>query len=204
MTFLETLSAGEYVMIDLAAILVIAIIIWIARACALSSLQKKNVAMMHRIRDYIVEGDIENAKELCESQQTPGAAVILAGLSRVGRQMGEISDAVNSALNIQNAELEKGKRWLQAIAIMSPLIGLGGSLAGICDRLEVLADAGAMADIAMLSAEIAPTIVTTIAGLIVGVAAIFIYFCLDGEIDKAKNRLARLGSDFQNLLNEPS
>ena len=204
MNFWETITRGEYVMFALAVLLIIVVIIWAVRASKLSSLIKKNVSMMHRIRDYVVEGDLDNAIELCQNSPNPGSRVICAGLSRVGQHMSEVSSVMSTARDAEVGNLERGKRWIYAIAVMAPLIGAAGTLAGICDGLMELADAGAFADMALLGQEIAPTIVTTIAGLGVGVFAIFAYFCLDGTIDKTKSFLANLALEFEELLNEPS
>lgn len=204
MNFWETITRGEYVMFALAVLFILVIIIWIVRATKLSSLINKNLSMMHRIRDYVVEGDLDNAIEFCQANPSPGARIICAGLTRVGQNMAEISTVMLTAREAESSNLEKGKRWINAIAIMAPLIGAAGTLAGICDGLIELADAGAFADMALLGQEIAPTIVTTIVGLGVGVFSIFAYYCLEGAIDKTKSSLASLALEFEDLLNEPS
>lgn len=204
MNLWDTIVRGEYVMFALALMLVAAVAIWWARGASLKSLSKKNINLMNRIRDYIMEGDIENARELAEVSTFPGAKVIEAGVTRLGRPVTEIISAMELASSAQNPTIERGRRWLYGIAIMAPLIGAAGSLAGICDAFRNAAEAGGDADLALLSSMIAPALVATVAGLGVGVFAIFAFYCLDGAIAKAKNALSNLTLDFADLLNEPS
>lgn len=204
MNFWDTIVRGEYVMFALALMLVAVAAIWWARGVSLSSLRKKNVSLMNRIRDYIMEGDIENAHGLAEGSNFPGAKVIEAGVTRLGRPVAEIIASMELASEAQGPVIERGRRWLYAIAVMAPLIGAAGSLAGICDAFRNVAEAGGDADLALLSSMIAPALVATVAGLGVGVFAIFAFYCLDGSMAKAKNDLSHLTLDFADLLNEPS
>ena len=204
MNFWDTIVRGEYVMIALAVLLIVIIIIWWVRAARLNSLQKKNSALLHRVRDYVVEGDIENAVHLTESLDMPGARVISAGLHRLGHNICDVTSAMDMAMATEDSEITKGNRWLKTLAVISPLLGFGGTLAGICDALERVAANGVLADISMLSQEVAPCLVTSIAGLGVGVIAIVAYSCLSGLIAKTKDRLHQLSMEFIDLLNEPS
>lgn len=204
MNFWDIVVDGEYVMFALASLFLIVVAIWWARAYKLSSLTKKTESIMHQIRDYVMEGDIENAMHVCQSANTPGSIIILAGLKRVGRQMPEIFAAMQTAREGEIPDLQKGLRWLRAIAVIAPLAGVGGTLGGICDKLCDLSELGTTVDVAQLAGAVAPTIVTTIAGIITGVISLFAYICLEGSIDKTESRLADFEMEFTDLLNEPS
>lgn len=204
MNFWETVVSGEYVMFALALFLIITIILWWVKSARLYSWNKKNAGLMARIRDYVMEGDLENALHLSLAIPTPGARIISIGLKYLGSSMSDISQALRKQIDDEQPTLTRGLHWLRCIAIISPLIGAAGTLAGIAHRL---ADIGLMeegADLALLSSQIAPTLITTIAGLGVGIVAIVAYICLEGTVEKSKRALIALANEFTDLLNEPS
>ena len=97
-----------------------------------------------------------------------------------------------------------GIQWLKVIAVVSPLLGLGGTLLGVIDRLRDLGEMGGMVDLSMLCSEIAPTIVTTVAGLGVGIFSLIASTWLDTVIENSKVTIDKISYDFLELLNQPS
>ena len=204
MTFWETIQRGEYVMIALAVLFIIDICIWGIRTTKLRKERKGYSGLMHRIRDHVVEGDIENSRQLCKVVSSPGALVIETGLSRIGKPITEVSEAMRDKSLIEKETMDKGIRWTRAIAVISPLLGLGGTLVGIIDRLRDLGEADIPVDLSMLCSSISPTIVTTVAGLGVGVFALISATFLESAADLSKRRLDEIAMEFTDLLNEPS
>ena len=203
MTFWETVERGEYVMIALAVLFVITIIIWWIRSAKLGRQKKSYPDLMHRVRDHVMEGDVDNARQLCESISSPGAKVVETGLSRIGKPMLELTSSMQEVALVEKENMTPGLRWLRFIAVVSPLLGLGGTLVGVIDRLRDLGELGASVDLAMLCGAIAPTIVTTVAGLGVGIFALVAMTCLDAVIDSSRRSLDELIAEFTALLNEP-
>lgn len=204
MNFWETVERGEYVMIALAVVFIIIICIWWIRGAKLSRQSKGYSSLMHRVRDHVVEGDIENARQLCEVTSSPASQLIYTGLGRIGASMTEVRSAMEDTSEIEKEKMGNGARWLKAFAVISPLLGLGGTLIGIIDRLRDLGMAGINADLSNLCAAIAPTIVTTVVGLGVGIFALFALTCLESIIDSSKRKLDEVYVAFTDLLNEPS
>lgn len=204
MTFWETVERGEYVMIALAVLFIITIIIWWVRGAKLGRQRRAYPDLMHRVRDHVVEGDIDNALRQCSTFSTPAAKVVESGLKRIGKPMAEVSTALEQRAAMEKEAMGKGSRWLRAIAVISPLAGLGGTLVGVIDRLRDLGEGGPMVDFSMLCNAIAPTIVTTVAGLGVGIFALFAFTCLESRIQGSRERLDEVAAEFTDLLNEPS
>ncbi|MCH5225950.1 MAG: MotA/TolQ/ExbB proton channel family protein [Muribaculaceae bacterium] len=204
MTFWETIQRGEYVMIALALLLVTAVVIWWVCGLRLRRQRAGYGLLIHKVRDHVTEGDLENARQLCESSATPAARIIEAGLLKVGHPMADIRDAMKARALLEEDGLQRGLPWLRMIAVVAPLAGLGGTLVGVIDRLRDLSQLGVAADIATLSGEIAPTIVTTVAGLGVGIFALLAYSCLASSAAGAKKAMKETSLSFLSLLDEPS
>lgn len=204
MTFWETIERGEYVMFALAVLLLISIIIFWVRAVSLNKQRKSYPSLMQRIRDYVVEGDVDNARQMCGVINTAGARVLDAGLGSIGEQMSEVKTSMDGVAAIEKEGMNKGLLWLKAFALISPLLGLGGTLVGITDRLRDIGDSENPVNSNAICLALAPTIVTTVAGLVVGVLIIIVISCLESIIISSKRNLDNLKIEFTDLLNEPS
>lgn len=204
MTFWETITAGEYVIFALALLFIATVWIWWARAAKLHKEHKGYSGMINRLHDYITEGDLESAAGMCSAISTPGGRAVSAGLGLIGNPMSQIKGAMDEIETGESLLMERGVGWLKGIAIMSPLIGAAGTLCGICDRLRDLGQSVAEVSPAMICGSLAPTVVTTIAGLGVGVFAIIAWISLDGSVGKAKRKLTDVCQKFRDILNAPS
>lgn len=203
MTFWDTIERGEYVMIALMVILIAILSIWIAVCRILCRQRRKDRALLHQVRDLIMEGDTESAWQTANSSNTPASRVIAAGISKIGAKNLEIKSEMAQISHLEKKKVDIGTRWLRAFAVISPLLGLAGTLVGIIDRLRVLGQADAPVDTAAICLAISPTIVTTVAGLGVGIFAIVALSCLEGCINKAKIHIEETAHQFLHLLNQP-
>lgn len=204
MTFWETVERGEYIMIALAVLFIISICIWWVRAAKLSNDRRGYGQLIQRVRDHVSEGDVDNADQICSAGKTPGARVLCIGIRRIGQPMPEVRASMAQAAELETISMQQGAGWLRAIAVLAPLLGLTGTLVGVIDRLRDLGEGGIMTDISMVCAEIAPTIVTTVAGLGVGIFSLVAFTCLSSSIASAQRSLGMLQGEFTHLLNSPS
>ena len=191
-------------MIPLALLLLIAIYIFIERSIALHKAARKDDTFMKRIRDYVMEGDIENAVQLCKRTDSPYARLILKGVNRIGRPMNDVLVAIENTGNIEVANLEKGFTMLSTTAAGAPMLGFLGTVVGMIEAFFAMASAGKAADITVLSSGIYQALVTTVAGLIVGIVALFAYNYLVSRVNRIMNAMEASTMEFMDLLNEPT
>lgn len=191
-------------MIPLAVLLIVSIYIFIERCIALHKASKSDDNFMKRIRDYIMEGDIENAIILCKRTDTPYSRLILKGVNRIGRPMNDVLVAIENTGNIEVANLGKGFTWLSTTAAGAPMLGFLGTVVGMIEAFFALANAGTSANITVLSSGIYQALVTTVAGLVVGIAALFAYNYLVSRVNRIMNSLEAKTMEFMDLLNEPA
>ena len=204
MTFWETIERGEYVMFALAVIVIASVLILWIRSARLAGNRNATRKMMQKVRDYVVEGDVDNALQLCRATFSPGARVIASGLGKMGQPIAEVKDAMAETAEQESHNLSVGTRWLRTFAVVSPLLGLGGTLVGIIDRLRDMGESDVDVTTSMVCEALAPTIVTTVAGLGVGILALIFLTILEGRVGAATRRVEGLGNEFLELLNEPA
>ena len=200
----ELCLEGGFIMIPLALLAVISIYVFIERAIVIRKASKEDSSFMQRIRGYIHEGEIDTAQNLCARPDTPYARLISKGISRIGRPMNDVLVAIENTGNLEVANLGKGLPWLATTAAGAPMLGFLGTVIGMVQAFYNLASAGSSANIDVLAGGIYEALVTTVAGLIVGVIALFAYNYLVARINGVMTRLEGNTMEFMDLLNEPA
>lgn len=195
---------GGPLMIVLALLSLVCIYIFVERAIVINRAAREDDTFMKRIRDYIHEGEIESAFNLCKKTGTPYARLIAKGISRIGRPVNDILAAVENTGNIEIASLSKGLPWLATTAASAPMLGFLGTVVGMVQAFYAIASEGNSANIATFSSGIYTALVTTVAGLVVGVIALFAYNYLVARINSVMNMLESKSMEFMDLLNEPA
>lgn len=204
MSFWEYIVAGEYVIIALGILFIIALWIWIDRTDKLVKDDKKYNLMLSKVRDFIAEGDIENAVGICRKTQTSASLVMAKGLSMIGNPMEVITSSMIQESTLQKENYGNGGQWLKFISVISPLLGIGGTMAGIWSRLMILTSDGGVVDIPVISEAVAPALFTTIAGLFVGIMSLLCFTCLNVRVKKTVKNIYKAIDDVENILNQPS
>lgn len=195
---------GGFFMIPLLLLSILSIYIFVERLLVIRKAGREDKTFMDRIKDYIHDGDTDAALRLCKKTDTPAARLIAKGISRLGRPMNDVLVAIENVGNIEIAHLEKGFPWLATTAAGAPMIGFLGTVTGMVNAFYNMASAGNNADITTLSSGIYEALVTTIAGLVVGVIALFAYNYLVARVDGVMNQLETKTMEFMDLLNEPA
>lgn len=195
---------GGIIMIPLAVLSVISVYILIERFFAIKKAAREDDTFMKKIKDYIHDGEIDSAMNLCKKTDTPYSRMILKGISRIGRPMNDVLVAIENVGNMEVSALGKGFTWLATTAAGAPMLGFLGTVTGMVQAFFAMASAGSNANIAILASGIYEALVTTVAGLIVGIIALFAYNYLVSRVNKVMNQLEAKTMEFMDLLNEPA
>lgn len=191
-------------MIALAVLLLVGVYIAIERAIIVAKASHQDETFMKRICDYIHDGEIDAAKELCRNSDTPYGRLIGKGISRIGRPMNDVLVTIENTGNMEIASLSKGLPWLATIAGAAPMLGFLGTVIGMVESFYAIAASGNSAQIGDFAGGIYTALVTTVAGLIVGIVAMFAYNYLVARVNKVMNMLEARTMEFMDLLNEPA
>lgn len=195
---------GGIIMIPLALLSLVSIYIFFERWFALRKAAKEDATFMKRIKDYIHDGEIESADMLCRKTDTPYARLIQKGISRIGRPMNDVLVAIENVGNIEVAKLGKGFTWLATTSAGAPMLGFLGTVTGMVKAFFAMANAGSNANISVLAGGIYEALTTTVAGLVVGIIAMFAYNYLSARVNHVMNQLENKTMEFMDLLNEPA
>lgn len=203
MSYWELAMKGGWVMAPIILLSVIAVYIFFERFWAIKRAAEIDTNFMNRIRDYFHEGKVENALTLCQSYNNPTARMIEKGIQRIGRPLADINDSIENTGKLEIYKLERGLPTLATVAGGAPMIGFLGTVMGMIRAFYDMSMAGNNIDVTLLSSGIYTALVTTVAGLIVGIVAYFAYNILVARVEKVVNKLEVHSTEFLDLLNEP-
>lgn len=195
---------GGWIMIVLILLSLMATYIFIQRLMIIKRAGKEDATFMNRIKDYIHDGKIDSALNLCRSNNTPAARMIEKGITRLGRPMNDVLVAIENVGNLEVAKLEKGFPLIATTAAGAPMLGFLGTVTGMVRAFFDMANAGSNVDVTLLSNGIYEALVTTVAGLVVGIIALFGYNYLVSQVDNVVNKMEASTMEFMDLLNEPA
>ena len=196
-------AGGPYIMIPLLILSIIAVYIFIERMIVINRASKEDKSFMDRIKDYITEGKIDSATKLCQQTNTPSARMIEKGISRLGKPMNDVLVAIENVGNLETNKLEKGFNMLATISGGAPMLGFLGTVTGMIRAFMDMANQGNNVDITTLAGGIYEAMVTTVAGLVVGIIAYFAYNFLVSKLDNVVQKMELKAIEFMDLLNEP-
>ncbi|MGL4993776.1 MAG: MotA/TolQ/ExbB proton channel family protein [Bacteroidales bacterium] len=200
----ELAMNGGWIMIPLALLSIISVYIFFERWIIIRRAAADDDTFMLKIKDYILGGKFDAAIKLCHQMNTPSSRMIEKGISRLGRPMNDVQVAIENVGNIEVAKLEKGFPLLATVAAGAPMIGFLGTVSGMIQAFFDMANAGNNADITLLSDGIYQALVTTVAGLIVGIVTLFAYNFLVALVDGVVNKMETKTMEFMDLLNTPA
>ncbi len=201
---IELAVQGGWIMVVLLVLSIYAIYVTVERTLTLNRALKEDKTFMSKIKDYIHSGNLESAKTLCQSSDSPVARLVEKGISRMGRPLSDINTAVENAGNIEVNRLEKGLAGLASVSGGAPMIGFLGTVSGMIEAFFQMANAGNNIEVGMLAGGIYTALVTTVGGLVVGILAYFAYNYLVARVDKVVAILEARTMEFMDMLNEPS
>ena len=202
--FFDLALKGGWLMIPIVALSFVGVFIFFDRYFAIKKAGKVDNTLFEKVKKNILKGEINTALSLAKSEDTPTARMIEKGITRIGRPMTDVNAAIEIVGNLEISKLEKGLPVLASVAGGAPMIGFLGTVSGMIQAFYDMANAGNNIDITLLSSGIYQAMVTTVAGLIVGITAYFAYNILVSNVEKVIFKMEAATSEFLDLLNEPA
>jgi len=203
LTLLDLAIKGGWVMIPIILLSFVAAYIFIERYYVIRKATKEDQNFMNRIKDYIHDGKIEAALALCRSTDSPSARMIEKGISRLGRPLQDISTAIENVGKLEISKLEKSFPTLATITGAEPMLGFLGTVIGMVQSFYAMSQAGNNIEVSLLSDGIYTALITTVAGLIVGILGYFAYNTLVVRVERVVFNLEATLTEFMDILNEP-
>jgi len=194
---------GGFMMIPIAILWVLAIYLFIERILTINKANQDPGAFMSKVKELVLRGDITGAKMLCSQNETPVARMIEKGISRIGSPLKNIEASIENVGKIEVFKLEKNLPTLATIAGSAPMMGFLGTVIGMVEAFISISQEEGSVSPKLLSSGIYTAMITTVAGLIVGIIAYLAYNYLVSRVQKVVHKMEYTSIDFIDLLQEP-
>jgi biopolymer transport protein ExbB len=138
---------------------------------------------------------------LCNKTDSPIGRMVEKGIKRIGKPIKEVEEAIEVEGKFEVYELEKGLPVLSAIAGIAPMFGFLGTILGV---IKIFSDISMTSDVSIgtVSAGLYVKMISSAAGLLVGIVAYIFYNWLNLRINKIVNKMERNAINFIDFLKD--
>ena len=195
-------TGGTIIMSALGILSIYAVYILFERYSAIKKASKEDENFFNSIKNFVEQKDISAAKTLCQNTDNPIAHMIEKGVDRIDKPMTDISAAIENQGKLEIYKMENNLANLATIAGAAPMIGFLGTVIGMIVAFHEMASAGGNIDVEMLSKGIYTAMVTTVAGLVVGIIAYIAYNYLVTKVEKVIFQMEARTTEFLDHLHQ--
>ena len=190
-------------MIPLGILSLLAVFFAVERFFAIRSASRINQNFMSNIRDYLLNGKMDAALALCRNTNTPISRLLLKGIKRIGKPIKEVESAVESEGKLEIYKLEKNMTILGIISGIAPMMGFVGTIVGV---IKIFYDISVEKNISIdvIAGGLYVKMITSAAGLLIGIFAFICFNLLNSMIDRVAYMLEQNAVDFIDLIQEPT
>jgi len=178
---------------------ILAVYFFFERLIAIKKASKSDTLFFNSIKDFIYDAKLDAAKALCKSTNSPVSRMVEKGLARIGRPINDIEKAMENVGRFEISKLEKNLKILGIVAGMAPMLGFIGTILGV---IIIFFDISLSKNIAIdvVASGLYVKMISSAAGLIVGVLAYAGYHYLNILLDKVIFRLEDSSLEFMDLI----
>lgn len=203
LNLLDLILKGGWVMIPIGILSVISVYLMVERFIVISRASKVDTSFMANIKAMLMDGKAEAALSLCRSTNTPIARLLEKGIKRLGKPVKEIESAVENTGKLEIYKLEKNLSYLGIIAGIAPMFGFVGTISGVIKIFYNISLADNIS-IGLIAGGLYEKMITSAAGLVVGIIAHIGFHYLNTMIDRVSFQLESTTVEFIDLIQEPT
>ena len=200
--FIDLLFKGGWVMVPLAILFFLGLVIFIERYITIRKASRNESNLMMQVKQSILSGKLDSAVALCRNSNTPLGRMLQKGLLRIGRPIKEIEGAIENVGKLEVSKLEKNISILGIVAGIAPMLGFVGTISGVI-RIFYNISLSDNISIGIISGGLYEKMITSAAGLIIGIFAYVGYHVLNLMVDRVILRMETDAIEFIDLLEEP-
>jgi len=197
-TMFDILLKGGWILAPIAFLLLVAVYVIIVRSFELHK-SSKTKNLVDKIAPMLKEGNIDQAITVCESSNMPIGEVLTCGLKNLGNPISDIKDSMEAEARQQVDDMSKGMNYLAIISSVAPMFGFLGTIFGVIKIFYSISLTDNIS-IGTISGGLYQKMISSAAGLLVGIITFSAYHILNGRIDHIISSMERQSNRFLNLL----
>ena len=201
-SYLDFLLKGGIMIYPLIVLLFFCIYVIIERFLSIKKATKQDNNLLSEVKMQLKTGRIDNAIMLCSRENTASGNILRSGVSIIGRPIGEIESVMEQTANVEIAQMEKGLGYLGLISGIAPILGFIGTISGVIKIFHTISNTGNL-NIQTISGGLYEKMISSGAGLVVGVIAYSAYHLFNMMIDAFTLKVQRQTLEIINVIQEP-
>ena len=201
-SYLDFLLKGGVMIYPLIVLLFFCIYVIIERYLSIKKATKQDSNLVSEVKMQLKTGKLDNAIMLCSRENTAAGNILRSGVSIIGRPIGEIESVMEQTANVEIAQMEKGLGYLGLISGIAPILGFIGTIAGVIKIFHSISTTGNL-NIQTISGGLYEKMISSGAGLVVGVVAYSAYHLFNMMIDGFTLKIQRQTLEIINVIQEP-
>ena len=194
---------GMLILIVLAIMSLYAVYVFVERLLALRRASKEDPNFLASVKQSLEQGKIDDARNLCVRTDSPSARMLEKGIDRLGKPVDIVASTIDNTGKLEIARLEQRLSFLATASGAAPMIGFLGTTIGMVKVFHAMKSLDSF-DLGTIAPGIMTAMVTTVAGLIVGIIAYMGYNFLISKISKVVYRMENDAMEFMDLIHKPS
>jgi len=196
-------ATGVAIVFILFCLSIVAVSIFIERFITLNKAVSFDEGFVNSLKLALTSGNTQEAKRLCQTVNTPISRMLEKGISRLHSKPAEIATAMEAVGKLEITKLEKKLGYLSLIAKLAPMFGFVGTILGVISIFYNIAMTDNIS-IGVISGGLYQKMITSAAGLMVGIIAFLAYYILNMKIENVVEKMEIATLEFMDLLFEPS
>lgn len=201
-SYLDFILKGGVMIYPIIALLFFCIYVIVERYMSIKKMTRQDPGLVGEVKAQLKNGRIDNAMMLCSRETTSSSLIIKSGVAIVGRPIAEIESAMEKTAEIEIGKMEKGLGYLGLISGIAPILGFIGTISGVIKIFRDISNSGNL-NIQTISGGLYEKMISSGAGLVVGVIAYSAYHLLNMMIDNYMAKVQRQTLDVINVIQEP-
>lgn len=196
---LEFILKGGFFLIPISILLFYTFYLIIERYLYIKKVSKIDALLLRDVRDNLRSGKLDMARSIAERNNTASGNVIKEGILVIGRPIVEIESNMDRAADIEIGEMEKHIGQLGLIAGIAPTLGFIGTISGV---IKIFYSISVTENISIgnISGGLYEKMISSGAGLLVGIIAYSGYHLLNGKIDNFALKIQKQILEFVNII----
>ncbi len=201
-SYLDFLLKGGIMIIPIILLLFFCVYIIIERYLSIKKATRQDASLINDVKIQLKSGKIDNAVMMCSRENTASGNIMKSGISIIGRPISEIESVMERTANVEIAEMEKGLGHLGLISGIAPILGFIGTISGVIKIFHTISNTGNL-NIQTISGGLYEKMISSGAGLVVGVVAYSAYHLFNMMIDSFSLKVQKQTLEIINVIQQP-
>lgn len=203
LSILDLIIKGGFIMVPIVLLSVLLVYLFVTRLLVVNKALKTDDHFVPMIKSHLQQGNIDAAKTLAQSNTTPVGIVLYKGIVRLGKPVKEIEMSMENAAKVELAKVETNMGYLSTIAAIAPMFGFLGTIFGVIKIFYNIALADNIS-IGLIAGGLYEKMITSAAGLVVGIMAFVAHHLILARIDKLIAKIELASAEFLDVITEPA